>query len=45
MKSKLNAVLNHPAAGLITIVAINTAIVVASVVVTRKLEKKEALEV
>jgi hypothetical protein len=41
MKDKIRSLIHHPAAGLVTIVAVNTAIVVASVIATRKMEKND----
>lgn len=45
MKDKIRSIVNHPAAGLVTIVAINTAVVVASVVAQKKLLGKKDVEV
>jgi hypothetical protein len=44
MREKIRTLVNHPAAGLVTVLVINTGIVVASVLVTKKLQKEEALE-
>lgn len=41
MNAKLRSVLNHPVTGLVTIVAIQTATVVAIALAARKLEKIE----
>jgi hypothetical protein len=40
MRDKIRSIVQHPAAGLATVAVINTAIVVVSVIATRKLEKK-----
>lgn len=40
VKSKIKSALNHPAAGLVTVVAVNSAILVVSYVVSKKLEAK-----
>jgi hypothetical protein len=41
MRSKLNSILTHPAAGLVTIVVVNAAMIAANVIALRALEKKE----
>lgn len=40
LKQKLQSALHHPAAGLVTILVVNTAIVVAGAVVAKKLDQK-----
>jgi hypothetical protein len=42
MREKIRTIVNHPAAGLVTVLVINTGIVVASVIVAKKLAKEEA---
>jgi len=39
LKNKLRDVINHPAAGLVTVLVINTGIVVAAAVAAKKLDK------
>jgi hypothetical protein len=39
LKDKFRAVVNHPAAGLVTVLVINTGIVVAAAVAAKKLDK------
>ena len=39
LKNKLRDVINHPATGLVTVLVINTGIVVAAAVAAKKLDK------
>jgi len=41
MKDKIRAAIHHPAAGLVTVVALNVAAIAVSYAVSKKLEKKE----
>jgi hypothetical protein len=41
LKDKIRAAVNHPAAGFVTVLVLNAAVVVTSYAVSKKLEKKE----